>query len=310
MKTAEHDRLMQAVLDGEATPGESAELEASLAADPAARAASRNGECCSTACRACPTAFPPEGLVAAVMADLPREAPPGRATDQLFPPPGVIAASSKESRVTSRGTSTTVHAISQTGPFTRGAQMSEQQRTFSKTKVWIGVAVAVAAIAVGSQFVDYPPKGQDATGTIAPAQRYRAAQPTADDVKLGNPSAAQSGQVNSAVQGAAANEAANSVTRNARRQPALRRRSGQEAGRCCASSVAMTRPRQRPTPQPALPPTQRPRASRRQRQQRRNARQNAPSAARIATPSRRPLMRVNSAANSAAERIATRPPNR
>ncbi len=201
MKTADHDRLMQAVLDGEATPGESAELERLLAADPVARARFEEWRVLFDGLSRMPHGFPPEGLVAAVMADLPREAPPRAGADQRFMPPGVIAASSKESRVTSRGTSTTVHAISQTGPFTRGAQMSEQQRTFSKTKVWIGVAVAVAAIAVGSQFVDYPPKGQDATGTIAPAQRYRAAQPTADDVKLGNPSAAQSGQVNSAVQG-------------------------------------------------------------------------------------------------------------
>ena len=54
-----------------------------------------------------------------------------------------------------------------------------------RSKVWIGVAVAVAAIAVGSQFVDYPPKGDEAAGTIAPAQRYRAPQMTADDVKVG-----------------------------------------------------------------------------------------------------------------------------
>ena len=134
MKTADHDRLMQAVLDGEATPGESAELERLLAADPVARARFEEWRVLFDGLSRMPHGFPPEGLVAAVMADLPREAPPRAGADQLFPPPGVIAASSKESRVTSRGTSTTVHAISQTGPFTRGAQMSEQQRTFSKTQ--------------------------------------------------------------------------------------------------------------------------------------------------------------------------------
>ena len=193
MKPTELDALMQAVFDGEATPGESLDLERALAADPAARARFEEWRSLFDGLGSVPQAFPPEGLVAAVMAGLPQRVPPRARAGQLFPPPGVIAATSKESRVTSRGTSTTVHAISQTGPFTRGAQMSEQQRTFSKRKVWIGVAVAVAAIAVGAQFVDYPPKGQDAAGAIVPAQRYRAAQPTADDVKLGAPSASAIG---------------------------------------------------------------------------------------------------------------------
>ena len=66
---------MHAVLDGEATPAEAGELDRLLAADPAARARFDDWSGCSTGSRRVPKAFPPEGLVAAVMAEIPQ--PPG-----------------------------------------------------------------------------------------------------------------------------------------------------------------------------------------------------------------------------------------
>jgi len=213
MKPAELQVLMHAVLDGEATAAEIRELQQALAADPAARARFEEWRELWDGLGQIERAYPPEGLVAAVMAALPRQRPAGEDDDQPFPAPGVFAPSSTGSRVTTGETSTTVHAISRTGPFTRGESM-----TSKRSKVWIGVAVAVAAIAIGSQFVDYPPKGQDAAGTIAPAQRYRAQQMTGDDVKVGGASGVQAGQPGAiapaAVGGAAARDALD-ASRNA-----------------------------------------------------------------------------------------------
>src|SRR5215467_8156800 len=188
MKPAELNASMHAVLDGEATPDEARELERALAADPAARHRFEEWRELWDGLGRIELAYPPEGLVANVMADLPHGRPEAD-DDQLFPPSGVIAASSKESRVISRGTSTKVQAISQTGPFFRGESMISK-----RSKVWIGVAVAVAAIAIGSQFVNYPPNGDEAAGTIAPAQRYRAPQMTGHDVKVGAQAGSQSAQ--------------------------------------------------------------------------------------------------------------------
>src|SRR5215467_2580695 len=204
MKPAELNASMHAVLDGEATPDEARELERALAADPAARHRFEEWRELWDGLGRIELAYPPEGLVANVMADLPHGRPEAD-DDQLFPPSGVIAASSKESRVISRGTSTTVRATTQTGPFFRGESMISK-----RSKVWIGVAVAVAAIAVGSQFVNYPPRGDEAAGTIAPAQRYRAPQATEGVNVVGGPSGSASTQA-----GAAAGEAAGNAAGNA-----------------------------------------------------------------------------------------------
>ena len=66
---------MHAVLDGEATPGEARELERLLAADPAARAEFDDLQRLFDGLKAVPMAFPPEGLVSSVMADLPAQMP-------------------------------------------------------------------------------------------------------------------------------------------------------------------------------------------------------------------------------------------
>ena len=50
----------------------------------------------------------------------------------------------------------------------------------NRRKVWIGISVAIASVVVAAQYFDFPPSGKDGSGTIVPAQRYRAAQPTAD----------------------------------------------------------------------------------------------------------------------------------
>ena len=69
-----------------------------------------------------------------------------------------------------------------------------QQRSgsFGRRNVFIGVSVAVAAaLLVGHYALDFPGGGKGVSGTVAPAQRYRAPQIQAQDVKLGDQSIAQ-----------------------------------------------------------------------------------------------------------------------
>ena len=188
--------MMHAVLDGEAGPGEAGELERLLAADPAAKARFDDLKRLFDGLAAVPKAFPPEGLVASVMAALPHQAPRRNRLAQLFQPWGVIRATSKEARVSNPGMSATVQRVSEPGPLFRGTQMNEQKSgSFNKRKVWIGVAAAVAAVAIvaATGGIDFSSTGKDAIGTIVPAERYRAPQLTADDVKLGTPSSVRRG---------------------------------------------------------------------------------------------------------------------
>ena len=65
------------------------------------------------------------------------------------------------------------------------------------SKVWVLVAVLAAAIgAVLYLGGVYPPGDQSVSGTIVPAERYRANQITSDDVVLGDESESLSAQGN------------------------------------------------------------------------------------------------------------------
>ena len=66
------------------------------------------------------------------------------------------------------------------------------QQASGKRKVWIGVAVtAAAALVVGHYVFDIPASGEYASGTVAPAQRYRAPQVKSENVQLGDQSVAK-----------------------------------------------------------------------------------------------------------------------
>jgi hypothetical protein len=62
-----------------------------------------------------------------------------------------------------------------------------------KGATWIGVAiVGVVVVGAASYYFDIPPRGDNLTGTVTPAQRYRAEQQVgAQDVKLADQSVAQ-----------------------------------------------------------------------------------------------------------------------
>ena len=203
MEYSEHTLLMHAVLDGDAAPGEAADLQRLLAANPAARAEFESLQRLFDALKNVPKAVPPEGLVSSVMARIP-QIPPNRQTQfggirQLFSRLGVIGvteAASNEDPGSKPGKSATVHPISQHGPYFKGEKnMSEPNNSsLGNRKIWIGAGIAAAAAIVAVSTGIFPPSATDTAGTIVPAQRYMAPQNSAADVKLGDPSATQSAQ--------------------------------------------------------------------------------------------------------------------
>lgn len=166
-------RLIHAVLDGEASAHEIAELERLMAADPAVRREFATWRAMFGALHEWPQAHPPEGLVAAVTAavasvpvPVPRRSLPARlfATHRRTKPPD-----------------STMEAL----------QMSETRKGRSTRKMWIGGGLVVVAAVISIVAFDYPPQAAGVLGTIMPAERYRAPQSGAEAIKLGDQSIAQ-----------------------------------------------------------------------------------------------------------------------
>ncbi|HKW79802.1 MAG TPA: hypothetical protein VJQ49_02230 [Casimicrobiaceae bacterium] len=195
MNHAERIRLMHAVLDGEATPDEARDLDREIAADPSAGREFSELERLFAGLRRMPRPFPPEGLVAAVLAAVPQR--PDAADSpgsQLLARRGVLRQIWSRPRGTIPGQTGGVHKVSQPGPQPRGETMNQQQSGFRKRAFWVGGGIAaVAAILAVSYGLDFPPRNDDTVGTIVPAQRYRAPQMSGDDIKLGSPSGGQAG---------------------------------------------------------------------------------------------------------------------
>src|SRR5687768_12891653 len=178
MTKAERIRMMQAVLDGEATPEETREIEALVGRDAQARAEFESLERLFAALRSVPQAHAPEGLVAAATNLYDRR-------DQLSTSDGVI----EDNRIADRGGSpgrSVRRAPAYGEPRIHGG-VTMSERTGNR-KLWIGgIALAVVAIAVSSRYIDFPTSGDATSGAITPAQRHRAVQPTAADIKLADP---------------------------------------------------------------------------------------------------------------------------
>jgi hypothetical protein len=225
MNQTDLERLMHAVLDGEASAGETRELERLLAADPAARARYQGLERLFGELRRVPQVRPPAGLADAVLQRIVRRPQrPGRLR-QLLSRSRVFGLESVQSGRGAPGNSTWTHRVSRPGQSSGGEKMSEQANSsIGNRKIWIGTGVAAAAVVFGVYFSsDFPTSKEATSGTIAPAQRFRAEQPTAGDVKLGNQAGGTSSQVNPATQ--AGNQAASQAAGQAANQAA-----GQAAG--------------------------------------------------------------------------------
>jgi hypothetical protein len=70
------------------------------------------------------------------------------------------------------------------------SSMSQTTKTSNRRNVLIGISLAVIAALGAGHYIFGIPGGQDTAGTIAPAQRYRAPQPTGTDVQ-GSPTVGQ-----------------------------------------------------------------------------------------------------------------------
>ena len=180
MNHTELIRLMHAVLDGVADAGETAALERHLAGDPDARAEFDLQRRLFDGLARIPKSYPPEGLVASVMANLPPQFPQPTAgqgrTRQPFERPRVIGQDSSESPDTLPGKSLGVPRFSGQGPYFRSDKMSEEKSgSFGKRKLLIGGGIAAVAVVLAvSSGIDFPPGSKDTAGTIVPAQRYKA----------------------------------------------------------------------------------------------------------------------------------------
>ena len=197
MNAASATRLMHAVLDGEATPDEARELDRLLEADPALRGRFGEWRAMFEAMGRVSPAYPPEGLVAAVMANIPHS--PAGPGSQLTARSRVIGVTSDPHRVIPETSASILRTPRAMAP--PGGMMSDQQELpSSKRKIWIGAGIAaVAVIVVGGYALDVPPGSKDAVGTIVPATRFVAPQntetrPTAAENPAGRPSSGPNAQ--------------------------------------------------------------------------------------------------------------------
>jgi len=126
MKQSELIELMHAVLDGEATAAQKRELDQRLTSDPAARTEFDALRAIFAELEAMPSAHPPEGLVASVMADLPAH--------QLSRPSRVIGATGDAS-----SNANTLRRTYRSWPFFPGSESMSEQSRFKRKGLWIGV---------------------------------------------------------------------------------------------------------------------------------------------------------------------------
>jgi hypothetical protein len=210
MKHSPTTELMHAVLDGEATAAQAADLQQRLAADPAAQAEFDALRRLFNDLGRVPARHPPEGLVASVMAAVGERPARSPARHQLFSWSRVFSAPRAQVSRISTGT-------------LRNINMSQHPSSpFANRKLWIGGAVAAIAVVVVAQFgFDGKTNEKDVIGTIAPAERYRGPQATGEDIKVGIGVSGQPGAVNVATSADAANQSANNAALNSSQIAAL-----------------------------------------------------------------------------------------
>ena len=176
---------MHAVLDGTATPVEAQALDAALAGNAEAAEEFASWKAMFATMHALPMAHPPEGLVAAVTARLPAAAREKSfsADGQLSAPDFVFASGQTRTTRFSTGLRTFFRRS------TRSDSTEGHGHMNTNRKIWTGGAIAVVALGVVIFATGYPPKPADVTGTVVPAERYRAPQSGADAIKLGDQNA-------------------------------------------------------------------------------------------------------------------------
>ena len=209
MDHSEQMRLMHEVLDGAASPGEVQELDRLLSTDPSARALFEDLRRLFDCLKAMPKERAPEGMVDAVLARMPRRSTALRGLRQLSSRWRVFSTSSTGGRGNSRTTGTGTRRVTRYGTSKGNQHMSDQKSGFSSKRwTWVGAGTAAVVIFLAGRYIEFPPKADSTSGTIAPAVRYRADQPGASDVKVGEQSGSTQGVQENVANDAAAHDAA------------------------------------------------------------------------------------------------------
>jgi len=216
MSLSQAETLIQAVLDGDASAAERAELDRLLASDEALCATFESMRHACAMLEASPDVDPPPGLVESILSRATLRGSSRAATHQSLSGERVVATDASRARRTKQSWFTgLVHLLKEIG-------MNEQKPGFlgtTKGKFLVTAGVAAVALAGLSTVFDFPPGSSNTAGTIVPAERHRAPQNSAQDINVGSPSGAQSsnaGAINAA-SGAAGSTGAvipNAVTPN------------------------------------------------------------------------------------------------
>jgi hypothetical protein len=226
-------QLMHEVLDGEASADDARLLDRLLAADPAARAEYEELQRLFEGLNATRAGALPEGLLAGVLAQMPRRHTRRHRLRQLSSRWRVLLSDSNRLRDKTPNRMARTPRDFQGEHNIRNAVMSGQT---SKRKLWIGGGIAVAALIIASRYLDFPPS-QDMSGTIAPAHRSVAEQPGAGDV-----TGAAAGQAGSpSPEAAATADAARDSARDASRDAAKDAAAAKDASRDAAKDAAAAR---------------------------------------------------------------------
>jgi pentapeptide MXKDX repeat protein len=196
MSLSPQDSLIQAVLDGDASATQRAELDRLMASDPALRTKFDSLRQVFAVLEAVPEMDPPASLVEDVMVRAAQREGAQAATHQRSSSKAVATAEKRLERP-GRGNwfSALAHLLKEVG-------MNEQKAgILGTTKGRLLVTAGIAAVAlIGlSSVIDFPPGGSSTSGTIVPVERYRAPQNSAQDINVGFPGA----QTNSAGAGTA-----------------------------------------------------------------------------------------------------------
>jgi hypothetical protein len=214
MEHSELIRLMHEVLDGAASADEARELDRRLADDPEARAQYDELERLFAGLNTMPKAQPPEGLVAAVLAKLPRHHRRRDRLRQLSSRWRVLSVDSGRAQGGDPNRTSRTQRNSHYKSIRRNRDMSGANIFSRKPKLWIGAGIAVVAVVLVARYLDIPPQ-KDTQGTIAPAKRFVAEQPGAGDVNGGQSDASRSALP--AATGASVDGAARDASKDANR---------------------------------------------------------------------------------------------
>ena len=219
MDARDLDLLMDAVLDGNAAPQDARELDRILASDASARQRFEQMQRIFMGLEAIPEANPPGGFADRVMERIALRPQRRGGLLQLFGSSRVIGRrESPSARGRIPGIPAAVHPGTRQGHTSGENRMTTQKQGSTSKRIWIGSGVAAAAVLAGVYFMTDIPPSSDTSGTLAPAQRYKAAQPTGGDVKLGTETGSGGSTINPQTgdaTNAASNQAVNSATNSA-----------------------------------------------------------------------------------------------